>query len=77
MLSNLEAVESTSSGFRAKPERLFDLYPDRTRPRVSNETHWYSTRPLLDQAKTITRLPRSEEQRIGFSADLGPDLLAP
>ncbi len=77
MLSNLEAVESTSSGFRAKPERLFDLYLDHTRPRVSNETDWYSTRRLLDQAKAITRLPRSEEQRIGFSADLGPDLLAP
>lgn len=25
----------------------------------------------------ITQLPRSEEQRIGFSADLGPGLLAP
>jgi len=77
MLSDLEAVQSTSSGFRAKPERLFELYLDRTKPRVSNETYWYSTRPLLDQAKAITRLQRSEEQRIGFSADLGPDLLAP
>ena len=75
-LSDLEAVQPTPNGFRGKPERLFDLYLDRTRPRVSAVSYWYSTRPLLDQAKAITGLPRLGEQRVGFS-DLGPDLLVP
>lgn len=77
MLSDLDAVELTPTGFRGDRGRLFELYLERTRPRVSSVSHWYSTRPLPDQATAITELRRSEDQRIGFSADLGPDLLVP
>jgi hypothetical protein len=77
MLSDLDAAESTTAGFRGRRERLFELYLDRTKPRVSAVSYWYSTRPLQEQANTISGLPSPPEQRIGFSADLGPDLLAP
>jgi hypothetical protein len=77
MLSDLDALESTPGGFRGERERLFDLYLDRTRPRVSAVSHWYSTRLLVDQARAIIRLARPTGERMGFSADLGPDLLAP
>ncbi len=77
MLTDLDAVESTPEGFRGDRDRLFELYLERTRPRVSAVSHWYSTRPLLDQAAAIAQLPRPEDLRIGLSADLGPDMLVP
>lgn len=77
MLTDLDAVESTPDGFRGDRDRLFELYLERTRPRVSAVSHWYSTRPFPEQATAIIRLPRPKDQRIGLSADLGPDMLVP
>lgn len=77
MLADLDAVESTPTGFRGEPGRLFELYFKRTRPRVSAVSYWYSTRPLHDQARAIAHLLHPGHEPLGFSADLGPDLLAP
>jgi len=77
MLSELGAVTSGPAGFRGERERLFTLYLERTKPRVSAVSYWYSTRPLHEQAKAIAGIRRPKDHPIGFSADLGPDLLAP
>ncbi len=65
-------------GYRGRPARLLELYRDRARPHLAApETFWFSTRPLIDQAHRITEIARRAEVAVAFSADLGPDLLAP
>ena len=73
-----QAVSASPGGYRGRPARLLELYHDRARPHlVSAEAFWYSTRPLIEQAHRITELARQAEVAVAFSADLGPDLLAP
>ncbi len=73
-----QAVSVSPGGYRGRPARLLELYRDRARPHLAApETFWFSTRPLVDQAHRITDIARGEAIAVAFSADLGPDLLAP
>jgi len=73
-----QAVSASPGGYRGRPARLLELYRDRARPHLAApETFWFSTRPLVDQAHRITDVAREAEVAVAFSADLGPDLLAP
>lgn len=77
-LVHANAVTVSANGYRGRRARLLDLYTQRSRPHlVELETPWYSTRPLLDQAHRIVDAARVARVRVAFSADLGPDLLAP
>lgn len=77
-LAELDAVVATPDGYCGGRERLLDLYRARTRPHlVEPESHWYSTRPLAEQARRVHALAADAGARIAFSADLAPDLLAP
>ena len=71
------AVEATTSGYVADRSALLDLYWRRSRPTLYRTSHWYSTRPLAEQAEAIVQSARAEHVRVAFSADLGPDLLVP
>lgn len=76
--SGWDVVRATEDGYVADAEALLDLYQRRSRPTlVEPESYWYSTRPMLEQATKLTRRARHENASIAFSADLGPDLLAP
>lgn len=77
-LTELDAVRATPEGFVGRCARLLDLYLDRTRPStVEPDSHWYSTRSILEQAHRIVDAASSEQAQVAFSADLGPDLLVP
>lgn len=72
------AVRATEDGYVADVEALLGLYEQRSRPTlVEPESHWYSTRPMLEQTETLVRRALQENATIAFSADLGPDLLVP
>lgn len=71
------AVEATSDGYVGDTAVLLDLYRRRFRPSLYETSYWYSTRPLRDQAVGITDAAQRAGARVAFSADLGPDLLAP
>lgn len=76
--SGCDAVRATEDGYVADAEVLLELYQRRSRPTlVEPESYWYSTRPMLEQAKKLVRRARRENASIAFSADLGPDLLVP
>lgn len=77
-LTDAQAVSASPRGYRGRPSRLLELYRDRSRPHLdAPETFWYSTRPLIEQAHRITAIASGEDFALAFSADLGPDLLAP
>lgn len=77
-LTEADAVALATNGYRGKRARLLDLYAQRSRPHlVEPETHWYSTRPLISQARRIVDAARGGAVGIAFSADLAPDLLVP
>lgn len=77
-LAELEAVRTMPAGFVGRRARLLDLYLDRTRPSTGeSDSYWYSTRPIIEQARRIAEQAVREQARIAFSADLGPDLLVP
>lgn len=77
MLAGRDGVKSGPEGFQGEPSVLLELYRLRTKPSVATESHWYSTKPQLEQAKAVTVAASLPDSTIGFSADLGPDLLAP
>ncbi len=73
-----DAVTATPDGYVGEPEKLLDLYRARTLPHlVQQDSHWYSTRPLTDQARQLRALAAEHGVTIAFSADLAPDLIAP
>lgn len=77
-LTELDAVRATPAGFVGRRARLLDLYRDRARPfTVEPDSYWYSTRPLLEQARHILDEAARAQAQLAFSADLGPDLLVP
>lgn len=77
-LAEQKAVDATGEGFVGRADRLLDLYESRPRPGLAGpETFWFSTRPQLDQADRVARHAAVEGARVGFSADLAPDLLVP
>ncbi|MEZ5380196.1 MAG: HTH domain-containing protein [Microthrixaceae bacterium] len=72
------AVVASPNGYRGDTARLLDLHLAHAKPYlVEPESYWYSTRPLMDQARRVLTTAASSQVRIAFSADLGPDLLAP
>lgn len=77
-LTELDAVRATPAGFVGNRARLLDLYLNRARPStVEPDSYWYSTRPLLEQARHILDEAARAQAQLAFSADLGPDLLVP
>lgn len=77
-LAEQSAVSATNDGYVGDSEKLLDLYRTRARPHlVAPESYWYSTRPLVDQARRLLALTAASEVTIAFSADLAPDLIAP
>lgn len=73
-----DAVQATEDGFVGDPAILMGLYERRSRPTLTEpESYWYSTRPLREQAANLVRRAHHEDGSIAFSADLGPDVLAP
>ncbi len=73
-----DAVRATESGYVGRRARLLELYGTRARPLlVEPEAHWYSTRPMAEQASRIVRTASAAKVPIAFSADLAPDLLVP
>lgn len=78
MLTDLEAIRSSSAGYLGKRARLLNLYAHRTRPVLSEpERYLYSTRSQSEQATRILRTARRHGVRVAFSADLATDLLVP
>jgi len=77
-LVDLGCAVSRPAGYVGRRGRLLDLYRERMKPRlVGSEEPWYSTRPLAEQARRITRASKDLGHDIAFSADLAPDLLVP
>ncbi|MEZ5144635.1 MAG: hypothetical protein R2726_19290 [Acidimicrobiales bacterium] len=77
-LADHDAVIATPDGYVGKRAKLLDLYGVRSRPHlVELESHWYSTRPLPEQARRVLALARDRKIGLAFSADLAPDLIAP
>lgn len=77
-LSGAKAVSISGTGYTGKRARLLDLYARQARTRLAvPESYWYSTRPLVEQARRIAKDARREGVRVAFSADVGPDLLVP
>jgi hypothetical protein len=77
-LAAQQAVQAGADGYIGDRGRLLDLYLARSKPHlVEPETYWYSTRPLEDQAQRLVAVAASHSIGIAFSADLGPDLIAP
>lgn len=74
-LAGDDGVRITADGYVGRRARLMELYAQRARPAlVAPESFWYSTRSLVDQARLIST---GSSQTVAFSADMGPDLLAP
>lgn len=72
------AVVALPHGYLGDTARLLDLCLVHAKPYlVEPKSHWYSTRTLIDQAHRVLKVAESSQVRIAFSADLGPDLLAP
>ena len=70
------AVRATADGYVGRRARLMDLYARRARPgRAGPDGFWYSTGALTDQARRISAV--APPGSMAFSADIGPDLLAP
>lgn len=77
-LTGQRAVTATPAGYVGDPAILLELYRTRARPHlVEPERHWYSTRPLVEQAQRVMTLAFDHRAAIAFSADLAPDLVAP
>ncbi len=77
-LARQQAVIATPAGYLGQRATLLDLYGRRAGPHlVEPETHWYSTRPLTEQARRLLALARQRKVAVAFSADLAPDLVAP
>lgn len=77
-LAALDVVRVTEDGYIGRRPRLIDLYGRRARPLLADpETHWYSTTPMSEQGHRIRELADGLGTAVAFSADLGPDLLAP
>lgn len=77
-LAGHHAVVATRDGYRGERGALLDLYRTRARPHlVEPESYWYSTRPILEQARRAHSLATQYGTRVAFSADLAPDLVAP
>lgn len=77
-LAEQRAVSATDGGYVGDSEKLLDLYSARARPHlVAPESYWYSTRPVMDQARRLLALTADSEVTIAFSADLAPDLVPP
>lgn len=77
-LAAAKAITVSVDGYRGRRTRLLDLYAQRARPHlVEPESAWYSTRPLVEQARRIAKAARRSGARVACSADLGPDLLVP
>lgn len=77
-LSEKGAVAASPQGYTGDAARLLDLYLTNAKPHLAEpQSCWYSTRPLMDQARRILATAESSQVQIAFSADLGPDLLAP
>lgn len=70
-----DAVRAGADGYLGRRARLMELYLRRARPALAApETFWYGTASLIEQARLILAGP---DHKMAFSADLGPDLLAP
>lgn len=77
-LADRGAVTATPDGYIGERAKLLDLYAARARPHlIEPESHWYSTRPLTEQARRVLALARDRKVSTAFSADLAPDLIAP
>jgi hypothetical protein len=77
-LAEAGAVRATPDGYVGRPARLLELYARRARPQLAEpETYWYSTRDLRAQAHRIAQAAKRAHAPVAFSADLGPDLVAP
>lgn len=73
-----DAVKAVDGGYRGHRATLLDLYRVRSRPLlVEPESHWYGTRPIIEQAKAVIELAGERQVKVAFSADLAPDLLVP
>ena len=70
-----DGVRSNAEGYVGRRARLMELYARRARPAlVTPETFWYGTPGVIDQAR---RISTGRSRTMAFSADVGPDLLAP
>lgn len=70
------AVRATPGGYVGRRARLMELYARRARSgRAGPGMVWYRTGAVMDQARRITTAP--SRPAVAFSADVGPDLLAP
>lgn len=77
-LADAGAVTASARGYRGRRARLIDLYAVRSRPHlVGPETFWFSLRPMVEQARAVTRAAQAVGATSAVSADLGPDLLMP
>ncbi|HMS47413.1 winged helix-turn-helix domain-containing protein [Candidatus Microthrix sp.] len=77
-LSDKGAVTASPRGYTGDPARLLVLYQAHAKPHLAEpQSYWYSTRPLMDQARRVLDTAKMSQVRIAFSADLGPDLLTP
>jgi hypothetical protein len=77
-LVDLGCAVSRPAGYVGRRGRLFDLYRERMKPSlVGPEEPWYSTRPLAEQARRVSRAAKDLGSEVAFSADLAPDLLVP
>lgn len=70
-----DGVRGGAGGYVGRRARLMELYVRRARPAlVAPETFWYGTRSVIEQARLISA---GSNHPMAFSADVGPDLLAP
>jgi hypothetical protein len=77
-LAEAGAVRATPDGYVGRPARLLELYARRARPHLAEpETYWYSTSDLRAQAHRLAQAAKRAHRPVAFSADLGPDLVAP
>lgn len=61
--------------YLGRSARLLDLCWRRALPGLAGpETHWFSTWPMLDQARRIEHLLADHGERVAFSVDLAPGL---
>lgn len=77
-LAKYKAVRTTDDGFVGDRAVLLDLYARRTKVQlVEPESYWYSTRPLMVQARRLQDAAAEHAIALAFSADLAPDLTTP
>ena len=77
-LGTHKAVRATNDGFIGDRSMLLDLYALRTKAQlVEPESYWYSTRPLMVQARRLQAVAAEHSIELAFSADLAPDLTTP